>query len=99
MGRAGEDIIGSLLDIFDVGDCKNAAGIHEQLAIPEKPTSHPHPQSPIGPPRKIGKTLVIFLSHGLLSGTPRPVFSRVMGYFFGPLGNVFKSHGLLFGDP
>ena len=84
----------------------------------EKPTSHPHPQSgwigPIGPPRKIGKTLVILLSHGLLFGTPRQNFFGVMGYFFGPLGKIFqeswasfldpqaiffKSHGLLFWTP
>ena len=35
-----------------------------------------------------------FLSHGLLFRIPRQFSFGVMGYFFGFLGNVFKSRGL-----
>ena len=68
---------------------------------------------PIGPQRKIGKKMVMFLSHGLLFGTPRQkkigvmgyfwtprqTFSRVMGFFFGPLGKTFLESWASFLDP
>ena len=47
--------------------------------------------------------MVIFLSHGLLFGTPRQNFFGVMGYLFGPLGKnqeswaSFLDHWAFFG--
>ena len=42
---------------------------------------------------------IFFKSHGLFFGTPRPIFSRVMDLFFGPLGKHILESWASFLDP
>ena len=43
--------------------------------------------------------MAMFLSHGLLFGTPRPLFFGVVGLFFGPLGKTFLESWAFFLEP
>ena len=80
-------------------------GLWEAYISPPPPKSH-------WPTKENNQKMVMFLSHGLLFGTPGPkffkshglfswtpmqFFSRVMGLCFGPLGNFFGVMGLFFG--